>query len=64
MAGEEESETVGNVKSSASLMGDLDEVQKKVERYHAKRDSADYPHVKEQSEALVSCYRYVSGSHP
>jgi len=57
MAGEEDSEAVGSLKSSASLMGDLDEVQKKVERYHAKRDLADYPKVKEQSESLVSCYR-------
>jgi altered-inheritance-of-mitochondria protein 13 len=57
MAGEDDSEAVGSVKSSASLAGDLDEVQKKVERYHAKRSADDYPVVKEQRDALVSCYR-------
>jgi len=60
MAVEEDSETIGSIKSSTSLMGDLDEVERKVERYHAKRDPVDYPQVKEHGEALVSCYR----SHP
>jgi MICOS complex subunit MIC19 len=57
MAGEEQSEAVGAVKSSESLMGDLDEVQKKVEKYHARWNLEDYRLVKEQGEALVSCYR-------
>jgi MICOS complex subunit MIC19 len=57
MAGEEDPEVVGSIKSSASLMGDLDEVEKKVERYHSKLDPIDYPQVKEHGEALASCYR-------
>ncbi|EIN07596.1 hypothetical protein PUNSTDRAFT_135118 [Punctularia strigosozonata HHB-11173 SS5] len=49
--------SAGNVKSSAALMGDLNELQSKVDRFHAKRDLTAYPAVKESGDAVVSCYR-------
>ncbi|KAH9951417.1 hypothetical protein B0H21DRAFT_281275 [Amylocystis lapponica] len=60
MAGEEsESEedgVTGSVKSSASLMGDLEEVRRKVEKYHA-RQSEGLSSVQEKGDAVISCYK-------
>ncbi|KAF8525720.1 hypothetical protein JB92DRAFT_1216325 [Gautieria morchelliformis] len=47
----------GAVRSSASLMEDLKEVQSKVERFHQRRSLDDVPEVKATSEMLVECYR-------
>jgi len=52
---QEEGET--QVKSSASLRADLEEVQKKVERFQSRRSLEDVPDVKEAKEAVVECYR-------
>jgi MICOS complex subunit MIC19 len=61
MAGGQDDEaaesTTNSVGSSAALMGDLDEIRSKVDRFHAKRDLAEYPIVKSSGEAVVSCYR-------
>lgn len=48
----------GAVRSSASLMEDLKQVQSKVERFHQRRSLNDVPEVKASSESLVECYRY------
>lgn len=50
----------GNVKSSAALQGDLDEIQHKVDRFHSKRDLSDLPDVKAKADAVASCYQYVA----
>lgn len=63
MAGEteekEDEELHGEVKSSASLLGDLEEIRSKVDKYQKKQELSDHPDVKASGEAVVSCYRYV-----
>ena len=54
--GRDGDETEG-VDSSSSGQGALDEVQKKVNRFHAKRDLGGYLLVSESSQKLVECYR-------
>lgn len=50
-------EAEGGVNSSSSVQGALDEVQKKVNRFHAKRDLSGYLLVNESSQKLIECYR-------
>lgn len=63
MAGEEsEAEdggAVGSVRSSTVLMGDLEELRQKVERFQTRRALSEFPEVQAKSEAVVSCYKYV-----
>jgi MICOS complex subunit MIC19 len=47
----------GNVKNSTVLLGDLEEVRQKVDRYRARTSLVDHPQVKMASEAVASCYR-------
>jgi altered-inheritance-of-mitochondria protein 13 len=54
MAGDPDS-----VKTSAALLADLDQVRAKVDRFHARRDLTEYPALREDSEALVACYKSV-----
>lgn len=54
--GEDEGAT-GSIRSSASLLGDLEEVRSKVDKYQAKRDLNEFPDVKESGEAVISCYK-------
>ena len=63
MAGEDGSEeagSAGSVKSSAALMGDLEELRQKVEKYHARQDSEELATVRAKGEEVVLCYQYVS----
>lgn len=57
-------EAEGRFTSSSHIQGALDEVQKKVDRFHAKKDISSYPLVSESSRRLIECYRwvFVSGS--
>ena len=60
MAGEEteSAEAVtGSVKSSVGLLGDLEDVRQKVERFHKRRDLEENPVVREKGEAVVLCYQ-------
>ena len=50
-------EAEGGVTSSSSIQGALDEVQRKVDRFHAKRDINGYLLVSESSQKLIECYR-------
>jgi len=50
-------EIEGGTTSSSSIQGALDEVQKKVDRFHAKRDINGYLFVNESSQKLIECYR-------
>ncbi|KAG6865287.1 hypothetical protein C0991_003747 [Blastosporella zonata] len=45
------------IPSSLELMGDLEEIRGKVDRYQSRRDLTDFPEVKSAGEAVVSCYR-------
>ena len=64
MAGEEAetgevAASAGSVKSSAALMGDLEELRQKVEKYRARQDSEELADVRAKGEEVVSCYQYV-----
>ncbi|KAG5643905.1 hypothetical protein DXG03_009476 [Asterophora parasitica] len=50
----------GRIPSSTELMGDLEEIRSKVDRYQARRDLREFPEVKSTGEAVVSCYQ----NHP
>ncbi|TFY64446.1 hypothetical protein EVJ58_g2619 [Rhodofomes roseus] len=56
MAGEQE-EGAGAVKSSAALMGDLEELRSKVDRFKVRRELEGYATVVEKGRAVVSCYQ-------
>ena len=61
MAGEDsasgEAGPAGSVKSSAALMGDLEELRQKVEKYHARQSSQELSVVRTKGEEVVSCYQ-------
>lgn len=59
MAGEsaDDGSTAGDVKTSATLFGDLEEVRGKIEKYHAKKDMSGHPEIQEAGNAVVDCYR-------
>ena len=61
MAGEEAAAdgAHGDVKNSTVLLGDLEEVRQKVDRYRVRASLADHLGVKEAREAVASCYQYV-----
>ncbi|KAJ2924418.1 hypothetical protein H1R20_g12688, partial [Candolleomyces eurysporus] len=49
--------TSGDVKTSAALFGDLEEIRNKINKYHAKRDLSEYPEVQAAGSVLAECYR-------
>lgn len=49
----------GDVKNSTVLLGDLEEVRQKVDRYRARARLTEHPEVQNAREAIASCYRYV-----
>ena len=61
LAGEEgaldEAGHAGSVKSSAALMGDLEELRQKVEKYHARQESEELSTVRAKGEEVVLCYQ-------
>lgn len=50
----------GDIKNSTVLLGDLEEVRQKVEKYRERASLTDHLSVKEAREAVASCYQYVS----
>ena len=56
-AGADGDKAKGGLTSSSSVQGALDEVQKKVNKFHAKKETGDYLLVAESSQRLVECYR-------
>ncbi|KZT66722.1 hypothetical protein DAEQUDRAFT_444004 [Daedalea quercina L-15889] len=62
MAGEEAADSgaegsAGTVKSSAALLGDLEELRSKVDRFKARRELEGYTEVQAKGQAVVSCYK-------
>ncbi|KAG6331454.1 hypothetical protein ID866_7632 [Astraeus odoratus] len=49
--------SVHDTKNSETLIGDLEEIKTKVDRYQSRRQLSDFPFVKEATEEVVSCYR-------
>ncbi|OAX40813.1 hypothetical protein K503DRAFT_572772 [Rhizopogon vinicolor AM-OR11-026] len=59
LTGGESSEEVaqGDIKNSTTLLGDLEEIRNKVDRFQARRQLSDYPAVKQSGETVVLCYK-------
>lgn len=66
MAGDAEAESGahGDIKNSTVLLGDLEEVRQKVEKYRERANLTDHLGVKKAREAVASCYQYVSSYLP
>jgi len=58
-----EGDQTARLPSSTELMGDLEEIRSKVDRYQARRDLSEFPEVKSTGEAVVSCYRCATCSY-
>jgi altered-inheritance-of-mitochondria protein 13 len=60
-SGEEEGDgsTLGDVKASVALLGDLEEIRRKVERFQSRQEQSDSVAARESEAALASCYKYV-----
>lgn len=56
---EAESGAHGDVKNSTVLLGDLEEVRQKVEKYRERANLTDHLGIKKAREAVASCYQYV-----
>jgi len=52
----------GRIPSSAVLLGDLEEIQSKVDKYHRGKDLTKFPEVKAAGEAVASCYKAHSAT--
>ncbi|KIM51479.1 hypothetical protein SCLCIDRAFT_18392 [Scleroderma citrinum Foug A] len=48
---------LSEAKNSATLIGNLEEIKAKVDRYQTRRQLSDFPFLKEAGEEVVSCYR-------
>jgi hypothetical protein len=60
MAGDADADAAhGDVKNSTVLLGDLEEVRQKVDRYRVRASLADHLSVKEARDAVASCYQYI-----
>ena len=58
-AAESGSSSHGDIKNSTALLGDLEEIRQKVEKYRERASLADHSSVKEAREAVASCYQCV-----
>jgi len=61
MAGEapQGDSTLGDIKNSVSLLGDLEEIRTKIEKYQLNRRAPEFPEVEANGLAVVECYKYV-----
>ncbi|KAN0075248.1 hypothetical protein V8E55_011271 [Tylopilus felleus] len=53
----EDGSTHGGLKTGFALIGDLEEIREKVDRFQTRRQLGDFPSVKETSDAIASCYK-------
>ncbi|KAJ3501295.1 hypothetical protein NLJ89_g9401 [Agrocybe chaxingu] len=56
-ASEGDGSTTGDVRNSAALLGDLEEVRAKIEKYQVNKKSAEYPEVEASGAAVSECYK-------
>jgi len=61
MAGEapQGDSTLGGTKNSVSLLGDLEEIRTKIEKYQLNQRTLEFPEVEANGLAVVECYKYV-----
>jgi MICOS complex subunit MIC19 len=59
MAGAEAegSTEAGNVKSSVALLGDVDDVRRKVDRFQTKRELDEFATIRALGEEVATCYK-------
>jgi altered-inheritance-of-mitochondria protein 13 len=51
--------TVGGIKNSVSLLGDLEEIRTKIDKYQSNRRAPEFLGVEESGVAVAECYKYV-----
>lgn len=56
-ASEGDGNAAGEVRSSAVLQGDLEEIREKISKYQTRKELTEYPEVKSHGDAVVECYR-------
>ncbi|THH27632.1 hypothetical protein EUX98_g6555 [Antrodiella citrinella] len=56
-ATEDDAQAAGGVKSSAAMIGDLEDLKHKVDRYQKRRDDSSVSDLQAKSLAVVNCYR-------
>jgi MICOS complex subunit MIC19 len=59
LASQDTSTSAGDVKTGAILLGDLEEIQRKVDRFQSRHCLEDLPELKAKGDAVVSCYKSV-----
>lgn len=59
-ASEGDGSGAGEVRSSAALQGDLEDIRGKISKYQSRKELTEYPEVKSYGDAVVECYRYVN----
>jgi len=52
----------GDVRNSAALLGDLDEVRVKIEKYQSNKKIPEYPEVEQSGNAVAECYKKNKGA--
>jgi len=59
MAGEapQGDSTVGDIKNSVSLLGDLEEIRTKIEKHQLNRRAPEFPEVEASGFAVAECYK-------
>ncbi|KAF9228049.1 hypothetical protein BS17DRAFT_747148, partial [Gyrodon lividus] len=57
MGGVGDGNTHGDIKNSVALLGDLEEIRAKVDRFQTRRKLGDFIPAKEMGEAVALCYR-------
>jgi altered-inheritance-of-mitochondria protein 13 len=60
MAGEEaegDDSSAGRVRNSAALMGDLEDIRAKIEKYSSNKKLPEYPEVEARGAAVAECYK-------
>lgn len=55
--------SAGDIRNSAALLGDMEEIRSKIDKYHSTKKMSDYPEVEASSAALAECYRRVFFLH-
>jgi len=58
-ASEADGSSAGDVRSSAALLGDLEDIKIKIDKHQARKDDAGFQEVQTFAQAVTDCYRYA-----
>lgn len=59
ISGTDDTQLAGVARSSAALMGDLEDLKQKVDRYQKRRDDSNVSELQSRAQAVVECYRWI-----